>query len=692
MRIVWLAVSLWSLSITGAIGQTPGERLPVPGEDEIRKEVRLVQQAFEEEYREASNGSASRLIQTLSAAAKIAKSPVRRYALLDEAERAAGDAGDVAAAMDLVQAKARAFQLDVVRSQVERLSEVHTRNPAIGAAVVPHALRLAEEALQAEDLLVAEAAVTLAQAAIGQEGRQGEDGKQLASLSQLIAATGFLVSTVGAAREQLQADGEDPAANGTVGLFEVLLRGDLAAGLPRIAASNLGQLRMAAIAQLKLAEEDDPSAEAVFATATQWWDAADEIVGIAPLVRRHAAHLYSGVATNLSDAVDTALATKRAAGVRAPTPSGDLGDQAEGDGLDGIPDSSSFKGAAAVYRARIDAASRRKAVRAGGGNIATESAVDKALDWLAAHQMDDGGWSLQLTSCPRCAGRCSHGGRVRGDRSAATALALLPFLARGDTHKSGRHSKLIKAGLVFLGKRVKAGDGCAYDDDGTLYSQGLASLALTEAFLLTRDLDIKSQAQRAIGFVQSAQDPVGGGWRYGPKQPGDTSVTGWQVAALATARAARLQVAPVVFAKATSFLDSVQSDDGHGYGYVDRSNPTPARNAIGLLCRLELGADYKTDLQRQALRKVAANGPSRDLYHDFFATQLLYRTKATEWKTWNEVMTTMLVRSQATAGHEKGSWYDGVEGGHGAVSAGRLYTTSLATLILQVYYRAVPLE
>jgi len=59
------------------------------------------------------------------------------------------------------------------------------------------------------------------------------------------------------------------------------------------------------------------------------------------------------------------------------------------------------------------------------------------------------------------------------------------------------------------------------------------------------------------------------------------------------------------------------------------------------------------------------------------------------WVAWNAKMRDMLVTSQATKGHETGSWYTGVEGGHSSI--GRVYCTSLATMILEVYYRHLPI-
>ena len=49
--------------------------------------------------------------------------------------------------------------------------------------------------------------------------------------------------------------------------------------------------------------------------------------------------------------------------------------------------------------------------------------------------------------------------------------------------------------------------------------------------------------RRALDYVIAAQHPTQGGWRYQPRDPaGDTSVTGWQVLALASGRRAGFEV------------------------------------------------------------------------------------------------------------------------------------------------------
>jgi len=347
-------------------------------------------------------------------------------------------------------------------------------------------------------------------------------------------------------------------------------------------------------------------------------------------------------------------------------------------------------GTAGGLGGRVSAASREQLVATGGGNSQSEAAVEAALKWFLKHQLPDGGWSFNLRDCPGCKGECSQG-RERDDRCGATALALLPFLGRGYTHKEGPYKRQLEAGLSFLAAMTVKGDGRAYDKQGNMYSQGLAGIVLSESYAMSQDKRLQAPAQLALNFIMQAQDPSGGGWRYGPRQPGDTSAVGWQLMALKSGNMAYLQVDPRVVQKASKFLDSVQSEDGAAYGYVDDKTPGPARTAVGLLCRMYLGWKKNHPALERGVAGLAAGGPSTDLYHDYYATQVLHHMEGEPWVAWNTRMRDLLVNSQAKKGHEAGSWYEGVEGGHGAEAAGRLYCTSLATMILEVYYRHLPI-
>lgn len=175
-----------------------------------------------------------------------------------------------------------------------------------------------------------------------------------------------------------------------------------------------------------------------------------------------------------------------------------------------------------------------------------------------------------------------------------------------------------------------------------------------------------------------------------PRQPGDTSVVGWQLMALKSGYMANLQVSPITVKKAELFLDSVQSEDGATYGYTDPGSGA-GTSAVGLLCRMYLG--WKKDhpgLQR-GVEILSKRGPNGNLYYDYYATQVLHHFEGDVWDQWNSEMRDRLINAQATTGHEAGSWYEEFDTGHGPEVAGRLYCTSLATMILEVYYRHLPI-
>ena len=65
-----------------------------------------------------------------------------------------------------------------------------------------------------------------------------------------------------------------------------------------------------------------------------------------------------------------------------------------------------------------------------------------------------------------------------------------------------------------------------------MYSHGLATLALSEAYGLTGDKQVGQAAQKGIDFIIAAQNKTDGGWRYNPGDAGDTSAFGWQISAL----------------------------------------------------------------------------------------------------------------------------------------------------------------
>ncbi|MCY2986444.1 MAG: terpene cyclase/mutase family protein [Planctomycetota bacterium] len=317
----------------------------------------------------------------------------------------------------------------------------------------------------------------------------------------------------------------------------------------------------------------------------------------------------------------------------------------------------------------------------------SELAISAALNWLARHQLPDGRWSLSKYQTVCKDPPCSGPGAQSTD-TAATAFGLLPFLAAGQTHKSqGPYRSTVTNGLSWLMRNQKP-DG-DLRGGGNMYSHGLATLALCEAYGPTGDPAFGYAAQAAIDFIQKAQNQRTGGWRYTPGDEGDTSVLGWQLEALQSGRLAGLKVKPESLEDAGKWLKSVASgEQGGKSAYTPGSGPTPTMTAVGLLSRQILGAKPEDPALIEGRQYLLANLPDRsgrNGYYWFFATQVLHHAGGPDADAWKRSVSQKLVASQCQDGCAAGSWDPqkpsaDTWGTHG----GRLMVTSLSVLTLQV--------
>ena len=346
-----------------------------------------------------------------------------------------------------------------------------------------------------------------------------------------------------------------------------------------------------------------------------------------------------------------------------------------------------FAGDALSGRGQVQ---RKALVARHGGTEASERAVAMALQWLASVQIPDGGWSFDHRLAPGGNGS-RNPGLLKAARNGATGLALLPFLGAGQTHEKGKYRETVKGGLYFLKQHMRLSQkgGSWLEGGGTMYSHGIASITMCEAFAMTKDKGLFEPAQRAVAYICYAQDPIGGGWRYAEREPGDTSVVGWQIMALKSGHMGYLQVPPITVTRAVKFLDSVQTAKGANYGYTGPGNGA-ATTAVGLLCRMYLGWDKNHPGLKAGAEWISRRGPNKsDMYYNYYATQVMRHMDGPMWKKWNAEMRDYLVGTQATKGHEAGSWH--FPGGHGSDRGGRLYNTAMACMILEVYYRHLPI-
>jgi hypothetical protein len=340
-----------------------------------------------------------------------------------------------------------------------------------------------------------------------------------------------------------------------------------------------------------------------------------------------------------------------------------------------------------------------------GGNAETEAAVAAALRWLAANQSKDGRWDAVQFGAGQeemTLGQ-NRGGAGRGADTGITALALLAFLGAGHSHVQGEYQDNVRHGLDFL-LRSQAADGSLFGD-ATLYAQmychSMATFALAEAQAMTGDRRLAAATTKAINFSLAAQNTTTGGWRYRPGDSGDTSQLGWQVMALASAQRAGIKVPNETWSRVERFLHTVQRGERGGLASYRPDSPvSTSMTAEALYCRLVLQEMSDTNLVEpaaiEATTQLLTAPPSTDrfnLYYWYYATLALHHrqnsndTAKAAWRTWNDGMTAALTKSQLADGTDAGSWNSNTMwGGYG----GRIYTTAMATMCLEVYYRYAP--
>jgi len=343
----------------------------------------------------------------------------------------------------------------------------------------------------------------------------------------------------------------------------------------------------------------------------------------------------------------------------------------------------------AIYQLRSPD-KRKEHIEALGGSSRTESAVEEALDWLASSQSKNGRWDVDdFEGAEECGGR---GNQADADVG-ITGFTLLAFLGAGYTHIGGKHQDTVKKAIDWL----VAGIGPDGDlrRGGQMYDQAMATTALCEAISLTGDTRLKPVAERAVQFILDAQNP-GAAWRYHPRDDNDTSVTGWQILALKSAELAGITVPPQHYHWTELWLDEVRSgEEGGLYLYRAGHAVTPVMTAEGWFCQLFMGEQSKTRGQQESNAYVMQHLPvwSREVpgainfYYWYYATLALHLSGSESFGVWNDALTTALLQGRVTEGPAAGTWDPA---SHIGIRGGRIYSTAVATLCLEVYYRFLP--
>lgn len=324
---------------------------------------------------------------------------------------------------------------------------------------------------------------------------------------------------------------------------------------------------------------------------------------------------------------------------------------------------------------------RQRLLQKFGGSPETEAAVARALLYLSRVQHADGHWTKILGENDKA---------TDAHDTALTGLAVLCYLAADHTpDKPGPYQDTVRKGLRYLHAAQKP-DG-DLRGDGNMYDHGIAALAVAEAAAMVPDRQLRTAAHRAAQFILDAQNRAGA-WRYEPRDAfTDTSVTGWQVLALHSAERTGFVFPDAAKHKVGAFLDTVNTGR-HGMlsGYLTPI-ATTTMTGEATFTRMLLGQRLSLEQLAEAAEFMLRKPPARDnlnYYYIYYASLAMMQMQGHVWQQWNATTSRLLIELQERQGAAGGSF---PVAGEWANRAGRVYTTAMATLTLEIYYRYLPM-
>ncbi|MCH2208776.1 MAG: terpene cyclase/mutase family protein [Lentisphaerales bacterium] len=226
------------------------------------------------------------------------------------------------------------------------------------------------------------------------------------------------------------------------------------------------------------------------------------------------------------------------------------------------------------------AAGRAGAVSAFGGSKVGQQSLGKALWWFKKVQNPDGSWG-------------------KNQKTSMTSLAILTFLAHGETTLSKDFGDNVKKGIEWLVNIVKNSEGRTLhqnsykNDTRSVYSYGLVAYTLSEATAMIGASQIEQAMNEAIAFLVKNQH-TNGGYYHAYKNTGssDLSNASYYYQALKAAYAAGSTVPGLKEAidKAIKHMQDFAKENVFYYG-SDKSDPRlPSIRAVCVLCLQLMGA------------------------------------------------------------------------------------------------------
>ena len=313
-----------------------------------------------------------------------------------------------------------------------------------------------------------------------------------------------------------------------------------------------------------------------------------------------------------------------------------------------------------------------------GVNRATVTALSpsqQAVLWLCRTQEPDGSWSTA---------------RWGGDKQfevALTALSLMTVLDEGSA--SSEREAIVNRAVDFLVKQQGADGQFGGPFASSPYNQGIATLALIQAYRARRNDDLKVVVDHALAALCEQQHRDGGwGYRNEASPVSNLSLTLWQIEALRLAATVDWPGVRPNLARGLRWVASVADDDGT-FGYrQQRDFPTGSTTltAMGAMSVLgEATSQLVSPARRQAItaqvrRQAASAAPDCDYYREYFLAAALRTMEAEASRRSLQILQQNLIAQQVRQGPETGSWN---ADDRWSSAGGRVYATAMAAMSIR---------
>jgi hypothetical protein len=346
----------------------------------------------------------------------------------------------------------------------------------------------------------------------------------------------------------------------------------------------------------------------------------------------------------------------------------------------------------------------------------TDDAVDRALSWLAAEQMDDGSFPTMDTGQP-----------------GVTGLCILAFMSHGHVPGEGRYGDCLARASDYVASCQKenglialvAPDGPVIDRNvphvlgvTAVYNHGIGSLVMSEVYGMTSDdrrtEDHRQVIVRALAATLEMQrwpkdlDKDRGGWRYLDeynRHDSDLSITGWHLMFLRSARNAGFDVPKEPIDDAVAYVKRCYAREYGVFEYVaeapNEDDRSRAMAGAGVLALAHAGAHGAPEAARSGefilrhnfddYNELMPFGKSRDASHDryhyslFNCCQGMYQLGGAYWQEFfPRTVATLLANQQSD-----GSWP--ADSHRFDAQFGNAYTTALVLMTLGAPNQLLPI-